>query len=221
MKPSSDYIINIIREQGIIPLFYHDDKNVSIAIVDALYNAGIRIVEYTNRGDNAVENFKALVSLKTKRWPELLLSVGTVKTTKDAEQFLEAGTDFVICPGVIPEVAKMVQDAGLLWVPGCMTTTEIIIAEQHGARLVKIFPGSLLGPAYIKAVKDIFPGMMFMPTGGVDVNEANLQQWFDAGVIAVGMGSKMISKELMLTKDYAAIEVLAQKALKIIQSFKN
>lgn len=221
MKPSSDYIINTIREQGIIPLFYHDDKNVSIAIVDALYNAGIRIVEYTNRGDNAVENFKALVSLKTKRWPELLLSVGTVKTTKDAEQFLEAGTDFVICPGVIPEVAKMVQDAGLLWVPGCMTTTEIIIAEQHGARLVKIFPGSLLGPAYIKAVKDIFPGMMFMPTGGVDVNEANLQQWFDAGVIAVGMGSKMISKELMLTKDYAAIEVLAQKALKIIQSIKN
>ncbi len=221
MKPSSDYIINTIKEQGIIPLFYHDDKNVSIAIVDALYSAGIRIVEYTNRGDNAFENFKALVSLKTKRWPELLLSVGTVKTTKDAEQFLEAGTDFVICPGVIPAVAKLVQGAGLLWVPGCMTTTEIIIAEQHGARLVKIFPGSLLGPAYIKAVKDIFPGMMFMPTGGVDVNENNLQQWFDAGVIAVGMGSKMISKELLQKKDYSAIEALAQKALKIIQSIKN
>ncbi|MBS1745383.1 MAG: bifunctional 4-hydroxy-2-oxoglutarate aldolase/2-dehydro-3-deoxy-phosphogluconate aldolase [Bacteroidetes bacterium] len=221
MKPTTEYIISTIKEQGIIPLFYHDDKNVSIAIVDTLYKAGIRIVEYTNRGKHAIENFKALLAKRVETWPELLLSVGTIKTTNDAKNFIDAGADFVICPGVIPEVANIVQDAGLLWIPGCMTTTEIIIAEQHGAKLVKIFPGSLLGPSYIKAINDIFPEMMFMPTGGVEVNEGNLQQWFDAGVVAVGIGSKLISKEFLNTNDYPAIEVLAKKAIAIIQSINN
>jgi 2-dehydro-3-deoxyphosphogluconate aldolase/(4S)-4-hydroxy-2-oxoglutarate aldolase len=221
VKRSAGHIISKIKEQGLIPLFYHDEKEVSIAIVDALYKAGIRIVEYTNRGNNAIENFAALLSVRDIKWPELLLSAGTIKTTGDAEKFIAAGTDFVICPGVIPEVAKLIQDAGLLWVPGCMTTTEIIMAEQHGAQLIKIFPGSLLGPDYIKAIKEIFPGLLFMPTGGVEVHEDNLRKWFNAGVSAVGMGSKMISKDLVHTKDYAGIETLAEKALQIIASVKN
>jgi 2-dehydro-3-deoxyphosphogluconate aldolase / (4S)-4-hydroxy-2-oxoglutarate aldolase len=221
MKPTSNQIISIVTEQGVIPLFYHDDTNESIAIVDALYNAGIRIVEYTNRGSKAIENFRALLSIRTTKWPDLFLSVGTIKTTDAAKKFIDAGADFIICPGIIPEVAKLVHDAGLVWVPGCMTTTEIIMAEQHGAKLVKLFPGSLLGPSYVSAVKEIFPGLLFMPTGGVDVSEDNLSKWFNAGVVAVGLGSKVISKELVNKKDYAAIEALAKKALAIVQTIKT
>jgi 2-dehydro-3-deoxyphosphogluconate aldolase/(4S)-4-hydroxy-2-oxoglutarate aldolase len=220
MKPTSNDIISVVKEQGVIPLFYHDDANESIAIVDALYNAGIRIVEYTNRGNKAIENFKALLLNRKTKWPELLLSVGTIKTTEAAQRFIDAGADFIICPGVIPEVAKLAHNAGLVWVPGCMTTTEIIIAEQHGAKLVKLFPGSLLGPSYVSAVKEIFPELMFMPTGGVDVNEDNLSKWFKAGVVAVGLGSKVISKELVIQKDYATIEALAKKALGIVQAIR-
>jgi 2-dehydro-3-deoxyphosphogluconate aldolase / (4S)-4-hydroxy-2-oxoglutarate aldolase len=221
MKPTLNDIISIVKQQGIIPLFYHEDTNESIAIVDALYNAGIRIVEYTNRGSKAVENFKALLSVRKTKWPELFLSVGTIKTADAAKQFIDAGADFIICPGVVPEVAKLAHNAGLVWIPGCMTPTEIMIAEQNGAKLVKLFPGSLLGPSYMSAVKEIFPDLLFMPTGGVDVSEDNLSKWFNAGVVAVGLGSKVISKELVSKKDYAAIEALAKKALAIVQTIKN
>ena len=220
MKNNED-IMNIIKEQGIIPLFYHDDVNVSIAVVNALYNAGIRVVEYTNRGSKSIDNFKALIETRDKQWADLILSVGTIKNIEAANQFINAGTDFIICPGIIADVAKTIQDAGLLWVPGCMTPSEIIVAEQHGAKLVKLFPGSLLGPSYVSAIKELFPGILFMPTGGVDTTEDNLRAWFKAGVCAVGMGSKLISKELLASKDYVAIESSAKKVLQLIKQIKE
>lgn len=217
----AEQIITIIKEQGIVPLFYHDDVDVSIAVVNALYNAGIKVVEYTNRGTRSIDNFKALIETRNKQWTDLILSVGTIKNIEAANQFISAGTDFIICPGTIPVVAKATQDAGLLWVPGCMTPTEIIIAEQHNAKLVKLFPGNLLGPSYVSAIKELFPGLLFMPTGGVDTTEENLRAWFKAGVCAVGMGSKLISKELLVNKDYSAIEISAKNVLKLIKQIKD
>lgn len=214
-------IISIVKEQGIIPLFYHDDTEVSIEVVNALYHAGVRVVEYTNRGSRALNNFKVLLATRAEQWPGLLLSVGTIKTAEAAKQFIDVGADFIICPGVIPEVAKVVHDAGLLWVPGCMTPTEIIIAEQHGAKLVKLFPGNLLGPSFVSAVKELFPDLLFMPTGGVEVSEENMGAWFKAGVCAVGLGSKVISKEVLKNRDYATIASLAKQALDIVQSIKK
>ncbi len=216
-----DTIIDIVKEQGVIPLFYHDELQVSIDVIDTLYRAGLKVMEYTNRGKKALENFKALLKKRDEQWSEVLLSAGTIKNVEQAKQFIDAGADFIICPGVIPEVSKAVQEAGLLWVPGCMTSTEIIIAEQHGARLIKLFPGSLLKPSYVIAVKEIFPDLMFMPTGGVDVNEENLTAWFKAGVVAVGLGSKVISRDLLEQKDYTTIGNLAKKALQIVQSVRQ
>ncbi len=214
-------IISIVKEQGIIPLFYHDDAAVSIEVVNALYQAGVRVVEYTNRGSKALDNFKVLLATRAEQWPGLLLSVGTIKTAEAANQFIAAGADFIICPGVIPEAAKAVHDAGLLWVPGCMTPTEIMIAEQHGAKLVKLFPGNLLGPSFVSAVKELFPDLLFMPTGGVEVSEENIGAWFKAGVCAVGLGSKVISKDVLKNRDYATIASLAKQALTIVQSVKK
>lgn len=218
---NTENITRIIKEQGIIPLFYHEDAAVSIGVVDALYKAGVRVVEYTNRGAQALENFKVLLAERNKQWPGLFLSVGTIKTVESAQQFIDAGTDFIICPGVLPAVAKTTQDAGLLWVPGCMTPTEIIIAEQHGAKLVKLFPGNLLGPSFVSAVKELFPGLLFMPTGGVEVSEENMGAWFKAGVCAVGLGSKVISKEMLEKRDYAMITGLTEKALQIVQQINK
>ena len=102
-----------------------------------------------------------------------------------------------------------------------MTPTEIIAAENAGVKFIKLFPGNMLGPDFLSGIKDIFPNLRFMPTGGVDTTAENIGGWFKAGVSAVGMGSKLVSKELMLAKDYATIESETKKVLDIIQTLKQ
>lgn len=214
-------IIQKIKEQGIIPLFFHSDLQVSINVIDALYKAGIRIVEYTNRGEAALVNFTALVKEKKSRWPELLLAIGTIKTSKEADSFISAGADFIIAPVVTPEVAYTVHEAGKLWIPGCMTPTEIASAHSLGARFVKLFPGNILGPGFVSAIKELFPDMLFMPTGGVELTEKNLTDWFKTGVIAVGLGSKLITKEVLESQQYDQLTALTQQGLELVRSIKR
>jgi 2-dehydro-3-deoxyphosphogluconate aldolase / (4S)-4-hydroxy-2-oxoglutarate aldolase len=206
-----------LQKQKLLPLYYHESAEVSTAILQALYNGGIRLLEYTNRGVHALENFKVLRKEVAEKMPGLLLGIGTVKNEKQAQDFIEADADFIVCPSTNIGVAKVVADAGLLWVPGCMTPTEIAVAENAAATLVKIFPGNLLGPSYISAVRDIFPGISFMVTGGVESDLKNLEAWFGAGVSAVGMGSKLVTKQLIDRKDYSGIQKAAALALQLVQ----
>ncbi len=210
-------IRQLICTQKLLPLYYHDSEEVSIGVLKALHNAGINAVEYTNRGANALDNFMSLRKIINKEMPGMHLGAGTIKSVTDAELFISAGADFIICPVVNDDVAKTVHKAGLLWVPGCMTPTEIYRAEINGAALVKIFPGSLLGPSYISAIKELFPKVLFMPTGGVELNKENLQAWFNAGVCAVGMGSKLISRQYLDNNQYDKIESLTKEVLQILQ----
>lgn len=209
--------LQALLQQKLLPLYYHESAELSIEVLRALYDAGIRTLEYTNRGENALDNFKALRKAADKSMPGLQLGIGTIKTKKAAKKFMEAGADFIVCPCMNEEVAEVVHSEGLLWVPGCLTTTEIANAENAGAILVKIFPGNMLGPAYISAIKEIFPDLKFMPTGGVEAEKNNLKSWFDAGVVAVGMGSKLISKEIMAQQNYTALKLATAKALQLIQ----
>lgn len=202
--------------QKLLPLYYHDDAETSVAILQALYDAGIRLVEYTNRGEHALANFKSLRKAADKNMPGLHLGIGTVKSKKQAKKYVEAGADFIVCPSINEEVGEVAADAGLLWIPGCMTPTEIAAAENAGAVLVKIFPGNILGPGYVSAIRELFPGLRFMPTGGVEAEEANLQSWFRAGVAGVGMGSKLITKELIAQKDYEGIKKATAAALQLV-----
>jgi len=213
-------VLNLIVEQRILPLYFHSDSEISKQILKALYQAGIRIVEYTNRGENAVANFAQLRKMADKELPGLQLGIGTIKNKKEAAGFIKKGADFIISPGVIEEVAELAAKKYLTWVPGCLTPTEIILAERLGARLVKLFPGSLLGPSYVAAIKEIFPDLLFMPTGGVETNEENLRSWFNSGVCAVGMGSKLISKSLVDKKDYAGIESTTKQMLQVVRNLK-
>lgn len=214
-------ILSIIQQQGVLPLYYDNDEKTSIEVLKALSGAGCSAVEYTNRGANAYRNFKAMQAFCKQEMPHMRLGIGTIKSSEDAKRFALLGADFIICPGVVPAVAEVAKEHNIFWVPGCLTPTEIILAEQHGATLVKLFPGNLLGASYVSAIKDIFPELLFMPTGGVEVTEENISAWFKAGVCAVGLGSKVIGKEVLKNKDYAAIERKTKEAIDIIKRLRN
>ena len=209
--------ISAVKAQRMLPLFYHADKEVSLRTVEALYKAGIRTIEFTNRGEQAFGVFEFLKKKAAAEFPGVLLGIGTIKNPEAARSYIGIGADYIVCPSMNPEVAKVTHTAGLQWIPGCMTPTEIATAEQAGAKLVKLFPGNLLGPGFVSAVKDLFPQLDFMPTGGVEAEESNLKAWFKSGVCAVGMGSKLVSKDLLEKKDFAEIEKRAVEAMKLIE----
>lgn len=213
-------LLKLIPEQGILPLYFYKDTEVSLEVLKALYRAGIRKVEYTNRGEAALQNFKKMRALCDAELKEMYLGIGTIKNGNMAQTFIDAGADFIICPGLVEDVAKVADENKLLWVPGCMTPTEIIRAETLGAKMIKLFPGNILGPEFMSSIKALFPDLLFMPTGGVDLDKENISKWLKAGVCAVGMGSKLISKELLEQKNYAKIEELGRQALEILKSLK-
>jgi 2-dehydro-3-deoxyphosphogluconate aldolase / (4S)-4-hydroxy-2-oxoglutarate aldolase len=214
-------LLALIPKQGMLPLYFNKDTEVSINILKALYNAGIRTVEYTNRGEAALQNFGKMRQVCDTELKGMYLGVGTIKNADAAKAFINAGADYIISPGLVEDAAQVAEAQGMLWVPGCMTPTEIIKAEQMGAKMIKLFPGNILGTGFLSAIKELFPNLLFMPTGGVDVEKENLSGWFKAGVCGVGMGSKLISKQLMEAKDYAKIEQMTKEVLATIQSVRS
>jgi len=213
-------LLQLIPQQGILPLFFHKDPEVSIQVLKALYNAGIRAVEYTNRGEAALANFKLMKQLCESEMKDLYLGIGTMKNAEMAKTFIDAGADYLICPGWVPEVAEVADQHDMLWVPGCMTPSEIIAAENKGARMIKLFPGNVLGPGFMSAIKELFPQLLFMPTGGVELDRDNIAGWFKAGVCAVGMGSKLITKPLLEAKQYDQITAATREVIAIIKSIQ-
>ena len=214
-------LLQLIPQQGILPLYFYKDTDVSIQVLKALFNAGIRTVEYTNRGEAALKNFKEMRRVCDTELKGMYLGVGTIKDSASAQAFIDAGADYLISPGLVEDAITVADKNGILWVPGCMTPTEIIRAEQLGAKMVKLFPGNILGPSFLSAIKELFPNLLFMPTGGVDLDKENIAGWFKAGVCAVGMGSKLISKQLLEQRDYAKIEQLTKEAISIIKSVRS
>ena len=214
-------VSNAIVQQGMLPLYFNADEKITIEVLRAVYKAGIKAVEYTSRGETALSNFTKMVEVRNAEMPELLLGIGTIKNLQQAEEFLKVGADFFISPGFVPEVAAFLIPKDVLYSPGCMTPTEIIAAENAGVTFIKLFPGNMLGPDFLSGIKDIFPKLLFMPTGGVDTTKENIEGWFKAGVSAVGMGSKLISKQLMADNDYTKIESETKKVLSLIHSIKN
>jgi 2-dehydro-3-deoxyphosphogluconate aldolase/(4S)-4-hydroxy-2-oxoglutarate aldolase len=214
-------VTDAIVQQGILPLYFNPDETVSVEVLRSIYKAGIKAVEYTNRGEAALKNFTKMVEVRNAEMPGLLMGVGTIKNLKQAEDYMRAGADFLVSPGFVKEVADYAIGKDIFYAPGCMTPSEIIAAENAGVKFIKLFPGNLLGTDFLTTIKDIFPKLLFMPTGGVDTTKENIEGWYKAGVCAVGMGSKLISKKLMEAKDYATIESETKKVLELIQSIKK
>lgn len=217
---NSQKVSEAIVKQGILPLYFNADENVTIEVLKAIYRAGIKAVEYTNRGEAALKNFAKMVEVRNAEMPDLLLGIGTIKNVEQAKAFENVGADFYISPGFVPEVAQYLISKDLFYSPGCMTPTEIITAENAGVHFIKLFPGNMLKPDFLSGIKDIFPKLLFMPTGGVDTTKESIESWYNAGVSAVGMGSKLISKPLMANQDYATIELETKKVLALINTIK-
>ena len=214
-------VTNKIVEQGMLPLFFNADETVSVEILRVLYRSGIRVFEYTNRGEAALKNFTKMVAVRNSEMPDMLLGIGTIKNTKQAKAYRKAGADFFVSPGFVLEVAEYSVKKGMFYAPGCMTPSDIIAAENAGIGFIKLFPGDMLGPKFLSSIKAIFPNLLFMPTGGVDTTHENISAWYKAGVCAVGMGSNLVSKKRMDELDYAGIETATRDVLALIQTIKK
>ncbi|TRW23878.1 bifunctional 4-hydroxy-2-oxoglutarate aldolase/2-dehydro-3-deoxy-phosphogluconate aldolase [Flavobacterium zepuense] len=214
-------IINSIKGQGMLPLYFNPDESTSVEVLRALYAAGIRAVEYTNRGDEAFANFKAMLAIRDSEMAGLYLGIGTLKTAGDANKYIAAGADFLISPGFVPEISAIANKNNMLYVPGCMTPSEIIAAENSGVQFIKLFPGNVLGPKFMGSIRDVFPKLLFMPTGGVEPVAESIAAWMNAGVCAVGMGSKLITKDLMKNNDFKGLEATTHKLLQTIQRVRE
>ncbi|MGZ3752487.1 MAG: bifunctional 4-hydroxy-2-oxoglutarate aldolase/2-dehydro-3-deoxy-phosphogluconate aldolase [Mucilaginibacter sp.] len=219
MKTKQNILDSIIK-QGILPLFYNEDAELSMQIVRTLYKAGVRTLEYTNRGAAALRNFKSLKRMQVDEMPDLNLGIGTIISIDDAGVFIEAGADFLVSPLINPDVAKFAHDHQLLWIPGCMTPTEIYKAQCLDALLIKLFPANVLGASFLASIKELFRGQLFMPTGGVELNAKNLMEWFAAGVCAVGVGNKLIPNKIPKIISFDDLYVKSVEALDLVQKTK-
>jgi 2-dehydro-3-deoxyphosphogluconate aldolase/(4S)-4-hydroxy-2-oxoglutarate aldolase len=218
---TTQQIKEVIVQQGMLPLYFNADETISLGILKAIYSAGIKAVEYTNRGEAALKNFTKMVAVRNAEMPDMLLGIGTIKNLQQAKEYIAAGADFLVSPGFVKEVADYAVSNDIFYAPGCMTPSEIIAAENAGIKFIKLFPGNMLGPEFLSGIKDIFPTLLFMPTGGVDTTKENIESWFKAGVCAVGMGSKLISKKLMEAKEYDTIEKNTKEVLALIATIKK
>ena len=205
---SKEKILQVAANQGLLPPFNHVDEKVAINILDAIYAGGLRIIEFTNRADNALVVFKSLVKHAAKNLPGLVLGIGTIMNVKQAKQFYKAGAQFIVAPILTKEVGEYCVKNDILWVPGAATPTEIVQATEWGADLVKIFPADTLGPAFVKALHGPCPWIKVMPSGGVTLEEENIRQWFATGVVCVAIGSQLFSKEITEDGNY---ELLTQR----------
>ena len=203
-----------------VPLFYHPDIEVAKSVLKACYDGGARLMEFTNRGDFALEIFTDLIKYAIAELPGMILGVGSVTDAASASQYMLAGANFVVTPVYREDIAIVCNRRKVLWSPGCGSLTEIAQAEEMGCELVKLFPGSTYGPGFVKGIKGPQPWTSIMPTGGVSTEESNLRGWFDAGVTCVGMGSKLISKEILANKDYARLQKNVASTLALIQEIR-
>lgn len=204
-----------------VPLFYHPDVELGKKVIKACYDGGARILEFTNRGDFAHEVFRELNQYAIKELPEMIMGVGSVTDAAAASLYMQLGANFVVTPVLREDIALVCNRKKILWSPGCMTLTEIARAEELGAEIIKIFPGGQLGPSFVKDIKGPCPWTSIMPTGGVSPTEENLKAWFDAGVHCVGMGSQLISKEIIANKDFDKLKQTVAAALELIKKIRS
>jgi len=211
-----------MAEVPLVPVFYSPDLETAKSVLQACYEGGIRVMEFTNRGDFAHEVFADLNKFTLTNFPEMILGIGSVIDAGTSSLYIQLGANFIVSPILNADMAKVCNRRKIMWAPGCGSLSEISQAEELGAEVVKIFPGSSVGgPGFVKAVKGPCPWTSIMPTGGVAPTEESLRPWFEAGVTCVGMGSKLIEKQLLEKKAFPEIREKVKETLAIIHKIRN
>lgn len=215
-------VLTTMIDVGLVPLFYNDDVEVCKKVIHALAKGGARVVEFTNRGDQAMEVFKELVPYFAKAEPEVIMGVGSIADAPTAALAISYGADFVVGPMLNAEVARVCNRRKIAYMPGCGTVSEISAAEELGVEICKVFPGTQVGgPGFIKAVTAPMPWSKLMPTGGVSAEEENIKGWINAGAVCVGMGSKMVRKDWLAAGEYDKITENARQVLQWIREARD
>jgi 2-dehydro-3-deoxyphosphogluconate aldolase/(4S)-4-hydroxy-2-oxoglutarate aldolase len=215
-------VLSAMIDQGVIPVFYHPDAEVCIKVIQACANGGAKCIEFTNRGEFAAHVFFEVTRHFAKADPSVIMGVGSIVDAPTAGVFIANGAKFVVGPLTNPDVAKLCNRRKIPYSPGCGSASEIGYAEELGCEIVKVFPGgSVGGPEFVKAMLGPCPWTRIMPTGGVDATEESLTQWFKAGVACVGIGSNLITKELLAAKDYSGVEKKVRETIALIRKIRG
>lgn len=214
-------VAETMKKTGLVPLFYNNDITISKEILKACYKGGARLLEFTARGDFAHEIFSDLVKYATKELPEMIIGVGSVTDAGAASLYMQLGANFIVTPVFREDIALACNRRKVLWSPGCGSLTEIARAEEMGCEIVKLFPGGIYGPNFVKGIKGPQPWTSIMPTGGVSPTKESLSEWFNAGVTCVGMGSKLITKDIITLKNYKQLEINIKNVLNIIENIRT
>ncbi len=213
-------ITDTMKSTGLVPLFTHDNADDALQVLQAAYAGGVRVFEFTNRRTNSFEVFSQLVRQRSK-YPDLMLGIGTIMDGPTTQKFIDAGADFIISPIMKLEMAEVCKKNNKHWIPGCATLTEIVTAKENGAEIIKIFPGSVLGPGFVSSILPVVPDLQLMITGGVEPTEQNLTTWFRSGAMCVGLGSQLFTKDILEKKDWSRLTEKVSNALHIIQQVRK
>ncbi|ATA67996.1 bifunctional 4-hydroxy-2-oxoglutarate aldolase/2-dehydro-3-deoxy-phosphogluconate aldolase [Capnocytophaga cynodegmi] len=213
-------VVKAMQQIGLVPLFFCDDVEKSKKVIKACYDGGARLLEFTARGDFAHEIFSELSKYAAIEIPQMIMGVGSVTDAAQASLYMSLGANFVVTPVLREDIALVCNRRKVLWSAGCGSLQEIARAEELGCEIVKLFPGGTYGPSFVKAIRGPQPWTSIMPTGGVSPDKENLKTWFDAGVTCVGMGSKLISKEIIRNEEYTKLQQLVEKTINIIQELR-
>lgn len=213
-------VLNQLFTDRLVPLFYHSDVEVSKKIIAACYHGGSRLLEFTDRGDFAVEQFSELSKYVLNELPGMILGVGSLTDAASASAYIMRGANFIVTPTLKKDIAKVCNRRKIPWMAGCGSLTEINKAEEYGADIIKLFPGTTLGPSFVKAILGPQPWSCLMPTGGVSTDKENLNLWFESGVVCVGLGSKLIVDQWVRDKDFQKITEAVKKTLATIKEIQ-
>jgi 2-dehydro-3-deoxyphosphogluconate aldolase/(4S)-4-hydroxy-2-oxoglutarate aldolase len=215
-------VIFRMRESGIVPIFYHKDPDVCRNVITACFKGGVNFFEFTNRGDYAHELFSEINKWAEKEVPSMILGAGSIVDGATASLYIQLGANFIVSPILNQEMAKTCNRRKVLWIPGCATMSEINLAEELGADIIKIFPGSCVGgPEFVKSIKGPCPWTSIMATGGVEPSMENLRDWFESGVTCVGIGSNLMTKDLIMKKDWEGLAMRIAGAVNIVKMLKK
>ena len=209
-----------MKRLGLVPLFTCEDKSIAADVIETAYRGGVRVFEFTNRRPNSFEIFSSMIK-HFEKYNDLILGIGTILDGQTAQKFIDAGAHFIISPILKLEMAEVCNRNKISWLPGCQTLTEIVTAKENGAEVIKVFPGSVLGPQFVSSIMPVVPDLQLMITGGVEPKQENLAAWFKAGAMCVGMGSGLFTKEIIDTKNWKLLEQRVGDTLKMIQSIRQ
>ncbi len=214
-------VATIMKDTGLVPLFFSQDLELSKQVLKACYDGGARLMEFTARGDFAHETFGELTKYAIKELPGMVMGVGSITDAASASLYMALGANFIVTPVFRKDIAVVCNRRKVLWSPGCGSLTEIAQAEEMGCEIVKLFPGDSFGAKFIKNIRGPQPWTNIMPTGGVSPDEENLREWFDAGATCVGMGSQLITKDILNQKDFKKLEQKVKWTIDTINSLRN